>query len=140
MGNTYELTPLAERVAAHTAQALGSADRVFQTRPAFEPAHALREFTLVVTDIHLATFGRTLAALVRDAAPGVRLRFQHIAPQIARRAQEHLRTVDGMVLPQGRATGGQPVGPADIALNPGARGDRHASPDRTGPVGTWPAR
>lgn len=101
VGNTYELTPLAERLAAHTAQALGSADRVFQTRPAFEPAHALREFTLVVTDMHLATFGRTLAALVRDAAPGVRLRFQHHTPHIVRHAPEHLRTVDGMVLAQG---------------------------------------
>ncbi|MER5221724.1 LysR family transcriptional regulator [Streptomyces flaveus] len=101
VGNAYELTPLAERLAAHTAHALGSADRVFQTRPAFEPAHAQREFTLVVADMHLPTFGRTLAALVRDTAPGVRLRFQHMAPQIARRAQEHLRTVDGMVLPQG---------------------------------------
>ncbi|UUU26405.1 LysR family transcriptional regulator [Streptomyces sp. DSM 40750] len=101
VGNTYELTPLAERLAAHTAQALGSADRVFQTRPAFDPAHARREFTLVVTDMHLATFGRTLAALVRDAAPGVRLRFEHNTPHIVRRAPEHLRTVDGMVLAQG---------------------------------------
>ncbi|MFI6664639.1 LysR family transcriptional regulator [Streptomyces sp. NPDC050481] len=33
VGNVYELAPLAE----HTAQALGSADRVFQTRPAFAP-------------------------------------------------------------------------------------------------------
>ncbi|MGI3224182.1 LysR family transcriptional regulator [Streptomyces sp. GTA36] len=101
VGNTYELTPLAERLAAHTAQALGSADRVFQTRPAFDPAHARREFTLVVTDMHLATFGRTLADLVRDTAPEVRLRFQHNTPHIVRHASEPLRTVDGMVLPQG---------------------------------------
>ncbi|GCB43701.1 LysR family transcriptional regulator [Streptomyces sp. NL15-2K] len=101
VGNTYELTPLAERLAAHAAQALGSADRVFETRPVFDPAHALREFTLVVTDMHLATFGRTLAALVRVAAPGVRLRFQHNTPHIVRRAPEHLRTVDGMLLAQG---------------------------------------
>ncbi|GAA3998651.1 MULTISPECIES: LysR family transcriptional regulator [Streptomyces] len=101
VGNTYELTPLAERLAAHTALALGSADRVFETRPAFDPAFARREFTLVVTDMHLATFGRTLAALVRDAAPEVRLRFQHNTPHIVHRAPEHLRTVDGMVLAQG---------------------------------------
>lgn len=101
VGNAYELTPLAERLAEQTAQALGSADRVFQTRPDFDPAQARREFTLVVTDVHLATFGRTLAALVRDAAPGVRLRFQHVTPQIIRRAEDHLRTVDGMLLPQG---------------------------------------
>ncbi|MFE9444600.1 hypothetical protein ACFYO2_37760 [Streptomyces sp. NPDC006602] len=38
VGNAYQLTPLAERLAAHTAQALGSADWVFRpprlrTRP-----------------------------------------------------------------------------------------------------------
>jgi hypothetical protein len=60
-----------------------------------------REFTLVVTDMHVATFGRTLAALVRDAAPGVRLRFQHNTPHIVHRAPEYLRTVDGMLLAQG---------------------------------------
>ncbi|MEU1801495.1 LysR family transcriptional regulator [Streptomyces sp. NPDC019937] len=99
VGNAYELTPLAERLAEQTAQALGSADRVFQTRPDFDPAQARREFTLVVTDVHLATFGRTLAALVRDTAPGVRLRFQHLIPQIIRRADEHLRTVDAARFP-----------------------------------------
>lgn len=101
VGNAYELTPLAERLAEHTARALGSADRVFRTRPDFDPARARREFTLVVTDMHLATFGRTLAALVRDAAPGVRLRFQHNTPHIVRHAKEQLRTIDGMLLPQG---------------------------------------
>lgn len=101
VGNNYELTPLAERLAEHTAQALGAADRVFQTRPAFDPARARREFTLVMTDTNLATFGQTLADLVRDAAPGVRLRFQHNTPQIIRRAEDHLQTVDGMLLPQG---------------------------------------
>ncbi|MEV6001469.1 LysR family transcriptional regulator [Streptomyces griseomycini] len=101
VGNAYELTPLAERLAEHTTHALGSADRVFQTRPDFDPTSLQREFTLVMTDMQLATFGRTLAALVRDAAPGVRLRFQHSAPHMLRHVREQLRIVDGMVLPQG---------------------------------------
>ena len=101
VGNSYELTPLAERLSEHTAQALDWADRVFQTRPDFDPARAQREFTLVGTDALLATFGRTLAALVRDAAPGVRLRFRHVTPEVVRRADDHLRTVDGILLPQG---------------------------------------
>ncbi|MEU2289024.1 LysR family transcriptional regulator [Streptomyces sp. NPDC013178] len=101
VGNAYELTPLAERLVEHTAHALGAADRVFQTRPVFDPARARREFTLVMTDTNLATFGQTLADLVRDAAPAVRLRFQHNTPQIIRRAEDHLQTVDGMLLPQG---------------------------------------
>jgi DNA-binding transcriptional LysR family regulator len=37
VGNSYELTPLTERLAAHTAQALGSADRVFQPAPPSNP-------------------------------------------------------------------------------------------------------
>ncbi|MEU1167081.1 LysR family transcriptional regulator [Streptomyces sp. NPDC005921] len=101
VGNVYELTPLAEGLVEQTAQVIGSADRILRTRPDFDPAHARREFTLVVTDMHLATFGRVLAALVRDAAPGVRLRFQHNTAHVVRRAEEHLRTVDAMLLVQG---------------------------------------
>src|SRR5207302_298619 len=65
-----------------------------------EPAHSERGVgpASPPTDIHLATFGRALAALVRDAAPGVRLRFEHNTPHIVHRAAEHLRTVDGMLL------------------------------------------
>jgi DNA-binding transcriptional LysR family regulator len=101
VGNQYELTPLAERLVSHAKRTLDSANRVFGTRPDFDPAIAEREFTLIVTDAQLATFGRILTALVREAAPGVKLRFQHNSPDFVRGAQEHLRIVDGMVLPQG---------------------------------------
>lgn len=101
VGNAYELTPLAERLSEQMPQALGWVDRVLQTRPDFDPAHAEHEFTLVGTDAHVAVFGRTLAALVHEAAPGVRLRFQHSTPQLVRHGQDHLRTVDGILLPQG---------------------------------------
>ncbi|MFF9808414.1 LysR family transcriptional regulator [Streptomyces coeruleorubidus] len=101
VGNSYELTPLAERLAEHTAQALALADRVFQTGPDFDPAHAEHQFTLIGTDAHLALFGRTLTGLMREVAPGVRVHFQHLTSQIVRRAQEHLRDVDGILLPQG---------------------------------------
>jgi DNA-binding transcriptional LysR family regulator len=101
VGNSYELTPLAERLSEHTAQALALADRVFQTGPDFDPATAEHQFTLIGTDAHLALFGRTLTALMREVAPGVRLHFQHLTSQIVRRAQEHLATIDGILLPQG---------------------------------------
>ncbi|KOV61229.1 LysR family transcriptional regulator [Streptomyces sp. NRRL WC-3618] len=101
VGNQYELTPLAERLASHAKRTLDSANRVFGTRPDFDPAIAEREFTLTVTDVQLATFGRILTALVHEAAPGVKLRFQHNSPHLVRGAQEHLRNLDGMVLPQG---------------------------------------
>ncbi|GGR47299.1 hypothetical protein GCM10010251_75370 [Streptomyces aurantiogriseus] len=54
MGNAYQLTPLAESLAEHAVQALGSADRVFRARSAFDPTRARREFSLVMTDIQLA--------------------------------------------------------------------------------------
>ncbi|ULR55005.1 LysR family transcriptional regulator [Streptomyces deccanensis] len=101
VGNSYELTPLAVRLSERTAQALALADRVFQTGPGFDPAHAEHQFTLVGTDAHLALFGRTLTGLMREVAPGVRVHFQHLTSQIVRRAQEDLRNVDGILLPQG---------------------------------------
>ncbi|MFF3965619.1 LysR family transcriptional regulator [Streptomyces griseorubiginosus] len=101
VGNSYELTPLAERLTEHTTQALALADRIFQTGPEFDPARAEHQFTLVGTDAHLALFGRALTALMREAAPGVRVHFQHLTSQIVRRAPEYLRTVDGILLPQG---------------------------------------
>ena len=101
VGNQYQLTPLAERLAPHAERTLDSANRVFGTRPDFDPAIAEHEFTLIVTDVQLATFGRVLTALVHETAPGVKLRFQHNSPHLVHGAQEHLRIVDGMVLPQG---------------------------------------
>lgn len=55
----------------------------------------------MVTDTRLAASGRTPAALVRDAAPEVRLRLRHNTPHIVHRAPEYLRTVDGMLPAQG---------------------------------------
>ncbi|MET9819376.1 MULTISPECIES: LysR family transcriptional regulator [unclassified Streptomyces] len=101
VGNSYELTLLAERLAPQVKRTVDSANRVFRTRSDFEPAVAEREFTLMVSDVQLATFGRVLTTLVDQAAPGVKLRFQHTSPHFVRGAQEHLRIVDGMVLPQG---------------------------------------
>ncbi|MEU6132262.1 LysR family transcriptional regulator [Saccharopolyspora sp. NPDC047091] len=100
-GNAYELTALGERLAEHTTQALMWTDRVFQTRPEFDPERSDHEFTLVVADCHLPIFGRALADLVRERAPHVRLKFQHSTTHLVQRASEHLRTVDGIVLPQG---------------------------------------
>jgi DNA-binding transcriptional LysR family regulator len=100
-GGGYELTPLAERLVEHTGQALSWADRVLHTRTDFDPASARREFTVVMADCQLPTFGRALAGLVRTAAPNVRLRFQHSTEHIVRQALDHLRSVDVLVLPQG---------------------------------------
>ena len=100
-GNSYTLTPLAERLLEPTAQALVSTDRVFDTRPDFSPGIAEHEFTLVVSDAQLPIVGRVLSDLVRQEAPNVRLRFEHSTARVVVHAQEQLRTVDALVLPQG---------------------------------------
>jgi DNA-binding transcriptional LysR family regulator len=101
VGNAYELTPLGERLAEQTGQALASTERVFQTRPDFDPQHSDREFTIVVSDCLLPVFGRVLADLLVEQAPRVRLKFQHSTNSIVNTASEYLRTVDAIVLPQG---------------------------------------
>lgn len=105
VGNNYELTPLGERLLEHTEQALASADRVFETRSGFDPVTSDREFTLVVADCHLPLFGRLLADLIAESAPQVRLRFRHSTTELVLAADDQLRTVDAIVLPQGILTG-----------------------------------
>ncbi|WP_079195452.1 LysR family transcriptional regulator [Streptomyces acidiscabies] len=101
VGNTYELTPLAEQLTEQVMTALSSADRVFRPRSGFDPAHTRREFTLVGADVHVATLGRELAALVSERAPGVRLRFQANTPDLINHVAHRLGEVDGVILPQG---------------------------------------
>jgi DNA-binding transcriptional LysR family regulator len=101
VGNAYQLTPLCERLVEQTADALSWTDRVFQTRPSFDPERSEHEFTIVVTDCHLPVFGRVLADLLTEHAPGVRLKFQHSTTQLVHGSTEQLRNVDAIALPQG---------------------------------------
>lgn len=101
VGNAYELTPLGERLIEQTGQALTSTERVFRTRPDFEPQRSDHEFTIVVSDCHIPVFGRVLTDLFAERAPHVRLKFQHSTNSIVHTASEYLRTVDAIVLPQG---------------------------------------
>ncbi|NYJ08468.1 LysR family transcriptional regulator [Petropleomorpha daqingensis] len=137
IGNSYTLTPLAERLLESTGQALAWTDRVFDTRPDFEPGDADHEFAIVVSDAQLPIFGRELADLVQAEAPGVRLRFVHSTARMVVQAHEELRTVDALVLPQGilsdvpsldlyrdhwvcvvSADGSRRLDPADLAARP----------------------
>lgn len=100
-GNAYRLTPLAEELLESTGHALSWTDRVFDTRPAFAPEAAEREFTLVMSDAQLPMFGRALAGLISREAPGVRLRFEHSTARMIQPGLEWLRGIDALVLPQG---------------------------------------
>lgn len=104
-GNTYRLTPLAARLGEQTAIALDAARKVFANEATFDPSTSTREFTVYGSDYAFATVGAAVANGVRQEAPGVRFRFVNHSPAIVEDPLNSLRTVDGMLLPHGFATG-----------------------------------
>ncbi|MEU3270054.1 LysR family transcriptional regulator [Saccharomonospora sp. NPDC006951] len=97
-GNQYELTPLAEHLRPLLSSALAGAERVFTSVPDFDPATAEREFTVLASDYGMATVGSSLHRIVAQRAPKVRLRLRSCPPGTIDRVDEHLRTVDALVL------------------------------------------
>jgi len=100
-GNSYELTPLALRLADHTTTALEAARRVFESQAAWAPAESVREFSIYGSDYGFTTIGRVASELAAERAPGVRFRFLLHNPTIVEDAANRLRSVDGMVIPHG---------------------------------------
>jgi DNA-binding transcriptional LysR family regulator len=103
-GNSYELTPLASRLAEQTQSALLSVGRVFTSQAVFSPTESRREFTILGSDYAFAVLGPTVGDLASRQAPEVRLRFTHHTPSIVNQAAEALRTADAMLLPHGFLT------------------------------------
>jgi DNA-binding transcriptional LysR family regulator len=104
-GNSYALTPLAVLLKEQASVALGTVQRVFEARPAFDPATGHREFRVLASAYAMAVLGEALGALLDEQAPGVRLRLEHHTPQIIDHTAEHLRLVDGVLMPHGFLTG-----------------------------------
>lgn len=100
-GNSYDLTPLARRLAEHTATAIDAARRVFEMQTAWDPRTSSREFSIFGSDYGFATIGRLVARLAADEAPDVRFRFLLHNQAIVEDAGQRLRAADGMVLPHG---------------------------------------
>jgi len=103
-GNRYEMTPLAEQLAATTGAALLGVRRVFEATPTFDPVTADREFTIIMSDYSAIVLGDHLATAIEREAPGVRLRLQEQGAEAVNHPMETLRSVDGMVLPHGFLT------------------------------------
>ncbi|HEY8591218.1 MAG TPA: LysR family transcriptional regulator [Naasia sp.] len=103
-GNTYELTPLALRLAEHTTTALDAARRVFESQASWTPHESTREFTVYGSDYGFATIGPILSQLAAEKAPGVRFRFILHSPPVVEDAANRLRSVDAMVIPHGYLT------------------------------------
>lgn len=103
-GNTYELTPLAARLAEHVPGTLDAVRRVFASEAAFDPSQTTREFTILGSDYSFATVGRIVTQLAAERAPGVRFRFRQHTPAVVDDAVNTLRVADGMIIPHGFLT------------------------------------
>ncbi|MEV6302925.1 LysR family transcriptional regulator [Actinoplanes sp. NPDC051861] len=105
VGNRYELTPLAARVAALTEPALAGIRRVFDATAEFDPSGLDREFTIVTSDYAATVLAPELARRLAELAPGARLRLQQTTPYAVDHAADTLRTADGLLIPHGFVTG-----------------------------------
>ncbi len=104
VGNRYELTPLAARVAVLTGPALAGVRRVFDSTADFDPSQLDREFTLVISDYAATVLGPLLARKLGELAPGVRLRLEQTTPYAVDHVADTLRSADGLVIPHGFVT------------------------------------
>ncbi|MEV6350226.1 LysR family transcriptional regulator [Actinoplanes sp. NPDC051851] len=104
VGNRYELTPLAARVAVLTGPALAGVRRVFDSTADFDPSRLDREVTLVVSDYAAAILMPLVSQRLATLAPGVRLRLEQTTQYAVDHAAETLRTADGLVIPHGFVT------------------------------------
>ncbi|WP_375424013.1 LysR family transcriptional regulator [uncultured Friedmanniella sp.] len=104
-GNRYELTPLGAQLGERTSLAVASLQRVFDAAPDFDPATAVREFTVLVSDYTAAVLGDHLVTAMAAQAPGVRLQLRQHTPDMVSSAADVLPGVDGLILPHGFLTG-----------------------------------
>ncbi|CAN5246096.1 LysR family transcriptional regulator [soil metagenome] len=100
-GNSYELTPLAARLAENTTAALESVRRVFASEATFDPTETVREFTIYGSDYSAVTIGRRVARLAAERAPQITFRFLQHTPLIVEDALNVLRLADGIIIPHG---------------------------------------
>lgn len=104
-GNAYELTPLGTALRAPAETACALLERLFTSRAEFDPATAGREFTIIASDYAIAVFGADLARALHADAPGTRLVFQQVGPEIADDTGAVLSAVDGLLMPHGIVSG-----------------------------------
>lgn len=100
-GNSYELTPLAARLAEHTTVALAAVQRVFESRVRWNAAESTREFTVYGSDYALAVIAPAMTRLAAEQAPGVRFRFTPTTTRTTDQVMARLASIDGLLLPHG---------------------------------------
>ncbi|MBC2640891.1 MULTISPECIES: LysR family transcriptional regulator [unclassified Rhodococcus (in: high G+C Gram-positive bacteria)] len=104
VGNTYQLTPLAQRLVGRTTVAMSAVERVLDTEPGLEVEKTTREFTLIVSGYVLATVGRAISEHLLTRAPLARLSFVELRPEVVNRLSDQLRTADLAIVPRGFVT------------------------------------
>lgn len=100
-GNAYVLTPLAERLANHTAFALEATRRVFENQADWRPETSTRKFVIYGSDYAFSTTAKEVSRIANQVAPGVTFRFQSFNLSIVEDAANRLRSADGFLLPHG---------------------------------------
>src|SRR5690606_10559984 len=98
------LTPLATRLMEHTADALSSVRRVFESQAQWNPSVSTREFTIYGSDYALSVIGPVVSRLVSAEAPGVRLRLVPTASASIDDILNRLASLGGLLLPHGVAS------------------------------------
>lgn len=104
-GNSYELTPLAVRLAEHTTMALDAARRVFESQTRWDPSESERQFTIHCSDYTMATLAPRVVRIARQQAPNVRLHFLPSSSENTDDVVLRLSAIDGLILPHGVVTG-----------------------------------
>ena len=101
VGNHYELSALAEQIRPPLAVALGGAERVFASVSGFEPAAAVRRFTVMSSDYGATIVGPVLHRHLAAAGDHLTLELVPLTPEALDDLPEVLREVDVVLLPHG---------------------------------------
>lgn len=100
-GNSYELTPLGVQLLERSYAATVGLERLFSAQAEFDPATSTREFTIASSDYCASVLGGSLATVIGEIAPSVRVRFIGMNSTIVDNAPESLRDIDGLLIPHG---------------------------------------
>ncbi|MCX5046346.1 LysR family transcriptional regulator [Aldersonia sp. NBC_00410] len=104
VGNRSQLTPLGIDLRRRTPVALEGIQRVFNSRPQFDIADTIREFSIVVSDYATTLLGEQISAALLGTAPHARIRLVPTTPDNVSRAEQVLTESDLMVVPHGFVT------------------------------------
>ncbi len=99
-GRDYDLTPFAVELLPEVQQALRLMSKALHVEEGFDPGTSERTFRLTMSDYAIAIVHEPLLARMSELAPGVRLRIDHLGPDI-RSSDRVLLEYDALIAPLG---------------------------------------